>query len=118
MSEQYAQFMQTYSGQELLKKHSLDEEGTWEILGEDPNYDFGGHHHNPQLGIYTGRLRDIIDMAVEMRSFSTWGGGGLIRKVNITKVDRNTVKLRNELANRERQLQEELSKVQQQLKSL
>ena len=45
-----------YTYNQLLQKHSLDETGEWEIYGEDPNCDFGGHHHQPFLGIASGCL--------------------------------------------------------------
>ena len=114
----YSDYLQTYAGRELMKRHSLDDEGTWEVLGEDPNCDFGGHHHQPRLGVYTGKLRDVLEMAVEMGSFWTWGAGGNIVPLSISKVDASTVKMRLELAERERQLKAELAKVQQALKSL
>ena len=56
-------FIETYSGKKLLEKHSLSQEGTWAVYGEDPNYELGGHHHEPLLGYYTGKLVDVIDLA-------------------------------------------------------
>lgn len=111
-------YLKTYAGRELMKRHSLDDEGTWEVLGEDPNCDWGGHHYQPRLGVFTGKLRDILEMAVEMGSFWTWGAGGNINLLSITKVDASTVKKRLELTERERQLKEELADVQQAIKSL
>ena len=82
-------YSQTYSGARLLKNHSLDTYGIWEIYGEDPNCDFGGSHHQPFLGKFEGKLRNVIEAAVNMEHFYTWGGGGEIRlseKENIVKV--------------------------------
>jgi hypothetical protein len=76
----------SYSGVELLKKHSLDEVGIWQVFGEDPNCDLGGSHWQPDLGIHEGRLEDVIREAVEMGSFWTWGGGGTIKQIKINKV--------------------------------
>lgn len=76
----------TYSGQRLCEKYSLDEEGTWRIRGEDPNCDFGGHHHQPELGTVEGKLRDVVEHAVNLKCFYTWGGGGDITKVSIRRV--------------------------------
>jgi hypothetical protein len=76
----------SYSGKRLLEKHSLNETGTWRIRGEDPNCDFGGHHHNPDLGTVEGRLEDVIRYAVGVSGFYTWGHGGDIVKVEIKKV--------------------------------
>lgn len=114
----YADYLKTYAGQQLLKKHSLDDTGTWEVLGEDPNCDLGGHHYQPRLGVYTGKLGDIIEMATEMGSFWTWGAGGNIHAINVTKVDASTTKKRRELVERESQLKKELAEVQQAIKSL
>lgn len=74
----YKEFFHTYSGKKLLQEHNLSEEGTWEVRGEDPNCDLGGSHHEPFLGIYSGRLEDVIRMAVELPGFWQWGGGGRI----------------------------------------
>ena len=71
----------SYSGQLLLKEHSLNEEGTWRVFGEDENCDFGGSHHQPELGLFTGKLVDVVDYAVDLPRFWTWGSGGDIRKL-------------------------------------
>lgn len=82
----YEKYLNTFFGESLLKKHSLDEYGIWEILGEDPNCDFGGPHYNPKLGFLEGRLDDILKKAVGMKGFWSWGGGGEIRKISIEKI--------------------------------
>lgn len=82
-------FLQRYGGQRLLKKHTLDEVGLWEVRGEDPNCDMGGHHHQPLLGYFEGKLEDVIKHAVHLSGFWQWGAGGDITKVEkqlITKV--------------------------------
>jgi len=80
------QYMEvSYSGRKLLEKHDLKETGLWKILGEDPNCDFGGSHHQPDLGIVEGNLKDVIEYAVALRNFWTWGGGGDIRKISTPK---------------------------------
>lgn len=87
LSERAAKWLRTsYSGRELREKHSLDEEGTWRIRGEDPNCDFGGAHYQPELGTVEGKLRKVIEHAVQLSDFYTWGGGGDIIKVTIKKV--------------------------------
>lgn len=87
-----SQYLTTYNGQKLIQQHSLDEEGFWHVFGEDPNCDFGGHHHTPDLGIYEGKLGAILPVAVALSGFWTWGGGGEIRKANITPVRVNEKK--------------------------
>jgi hypothetical protein len=114
----YKQFTEvSYSGRELLKKHSLDETGVWKILGEDPNCDYGGHHHQPELGIVEGRLGDIIAYAVELGSFWQWGAGGNIRKMNAPiKITAESNAERVRLEEQAARLREELKKIEQQLK--
>ena len=82
-------FLRRYTGEQLLKEHSLDEYGIWEVKGEDPNPDFAGHHHEPSLGLFEGRLEDVIIKAVSLDGFWSWGAGGRIIKHKeppITKV--------------------------------
>ena len=95
----YKRYLKTYSGQELLKKHDLEEEGTWHVFGEDPNCDLGGYHHQPDLGYMTGRLVDVVKAAVSMNSFWTWGGGGKIVKQNppVAKPAKQVMQETNEL---------------------
>lgn len=85
----FDRFLETYGGRELTSKHSLEEYGIWKVEGEDPNCDFGGSHHQPNLGLFEGKLLDVIKTAVELPAFWTWGAGGNITKVKepaITKV--------------------------------
>ena len=116
----YKQYTEvSYSGRELLKKHSLDETGLWEILGEDTNCDWGGHHHQPELGIVEGRLGDIIAYAVELGSFWTWGAGGDIRKMGKpVKITAQSNAERVRLEEQAARLREELKKIEQQLKTI
>ncbi len=109
-----AQFKKTYSGAALLKKHSLDEEGTWRIFGEDPNCDFGGHHHQPELGLVTGRLEDVIEHAINLGRFWQWGGGGDIRKLDApVKVDRKANRQRAEDLARIAELEREIAQLKE-----
>ena len=50
----FDRFLETYGGRELTSKHSLEEYGIWKVEGEDPNCDFGGSHHQPNLGLFEG----------------------------------------------------------------
>lgn len=86
-------FFNTHSCKHLLQKHSLTETGLWKILGEDPNCDMGGSHHQPDLGIVEGKLADVIAYAVTLPNFWQWGAGGNIKKIsNIKKIDSETIK--------------------------
>ena len=70
----YERYFDTFAGKHL--EHRLDKFGTWKVLGEDPNCDMGGPHHEPHLFTTEGKLSDVIRKAVDMRGFWTWGGGG------------------------------------------
>lgn len=76
----------TYSGQELMKKHSLEEYGIWQIYGEDPNCDFGGSHYEPILDTIEGKLLDVVQIGVSLPRFYTWGGGGRFVKIEVKKI--------------------------------
>jgi uncharacterized protein (UPF0335 family) len=83
-------YLSRYSGKRLLEAHKLDEYGTWEVRGEDPNCDMGGHHHNPHLGFFEGTLEQVLTHATNnLGGFWQWGAGGEIKKVKpnlITKL--------------------------------
>jgi hypothetical protein len=76
----------SYNGKELTKKYSLAEFGVWRIRGEDPNCDLGGHHYEPDLGTVVGKLEEVVQYAVSLDSFFTWGGGGRIIKLDIKNI--------------------------------
>jgi len=80
------EFLRTYSGKNLLTNHTLQEEGVWDVFGEDPNCDFGGSHHTPYLGTYEGKLENVLKVAVRLDRFWSWGGGGNIKKNEIPKI--------------------------------
>lgn len=87
--QDYERFLCTYSGNQLLGKHALTEHNVWEVRGEDPNCDFGGHHHEPFIANVEGTLENVIKWAVVQPNFWTWGGGGSIQpaiKFNVIKV--------------------------------
>lgn len=79
-------YMNSYFCRRMLEKHSLDEIGQWEIYGEDPNCDFGGHHHSPYLETVEGSLDSVIDYAVQLPGFWQWGAGGEIIKTEVKKI--------------------------------
>jgi len=80
----------------LLTKHAPEHSAMWRIRGEDHNADLAGPHHMPDLGLFEGKYIDIVDMAIEMPQFFTWGGGGDIKEVKSTKVGPNTARLLRE----------------------
>lgn len=84
-----ADYLKTYSGKSLTKAQ-LEKVGKWQVLGEDPNCDFGGHHHQPSLGFYDGKLEDVIALAVNLPGFWQWGGGGDFKEIHVETVDENS----------------------------
>jgi len=94
----YDRYLETYAGKRLLEEHSLSQTGMWQILGEDPNCDLGGHHHQPDLGLVEGKLADVIEYAVGLSSFWTWGGGGnIVLRSAPKKINPDANKQRREL---------------------
>lgn len=67
-------------------KTRLHEVGVWEVRGEDPNCDFGGHHHSPYLFTARGKLEDVIRKAVVTKGFWQWGAGGSITEKEIIEI--------------------------------
>lgn len=66
--------------------YSVNEEGIFEVRGEDPNCDFGGPHHQPLLFVAQGKFIDILTRAVKTNNWMTCGSGGTITKLKIDKV--------------------------------
>lgn len=85
-------FRDTLSGKRLLDEYPLNTSGTWRIRGEDPNCDFGGHHYQPDLGVVEGTLSDVIEYAVDLKQYWTWGSGGDITPITVKKIDSATNK--------------------------
>lgn len=108
--EKYEDYLRTYSGRRLLENHSLEETGVWQVFGEDPNCDFGGHHHEPFLGLIEGKLDDVIREAVQYGNFWQWGYGG-----KIVKYSKPTVVKAKTKAQRDNVEHEELSKMRDEL---
>ena len=112
-------FFNTYSYQQLVKKHSLSETGIWKVRGEDPNCDFGGHHHMPELGTFEGKLEDIINYAVTLPNFWQWGSGGDITKVSAPiKIDSGSNAKRIAAQKKVADLEEQLAKAREDLEGL
>src|SRR5581483_9262782 len=96
----------------LLEKYSPTESGEWRIFGEDPNCDFGGHHHEPELETVVGLYRDVVDYAVTLPGFFQWGGGGRIEKCpKPKKIDPDTNKKRATLEARKKKLLKEIEQI-------
>lgn len=109
----------SYSGRKLLEQHKLTDEGLWKIYGEDPNCDLGGAHHEPELGLVEGRLKDVIEYAVELPMFWQWGGGGRIVKVDVVrKINAESNARRARLMDEAEELHRRLKEIQTELESI
>lgn len=102
----------------LLTEHDPSESGTWRILGEDPNADFGGHHHQPELDVVVGQYRDVVEHALSLKNFFQWGGGGSIIKLNPKKIDKDTTRRRATLEHQKTKLLAQIELIDQEIKSL
>jgi len=98
MTDNYSRYLLTYSGRTLIKQHGLNTTGFWLIKGEDPNCDMGGAHYKPDLGMVEGKLEDVINYAVAMPDFWSWGVGGTIMLSSAPKkITRDSGKERKQL---------------------
>jgi hypothetical protein len=66
--------------------YPLNEEGIWEVRGEDPNCDLGGHHHEPLIGHFKGKFKNVLEYAVSHKDWFVWGIGGSIKKINVIPI--------------------------------
>jgi hypothetical protein len=105
----------------LLEVYSPDETGTWRILGEDPNCDWGGSHHEPELETVTGTYRNVVEYALTLKNFYTWGGGGRIVKQPSRHLDVDTMPRNPKVAKLEAErttLQQRLAEIEKELKEI
>ena len=86
-SENYQRFVGFPKFASLIAGRTLEDYGVWQVFGEDSNPDLGGYHHTPLLATCEGKLGDVIEYAVDLPGFWTWGGGGEIKKICVVKVD-------------------------------
>jgi len=112
-------YKKTYSYRQLLTKHKLTEVGIWKVRGEDSNCDFGGAHYMPELGVFEGKLEDIIAYAVTLSGFWQWGAGGDITKTGAPiKIDSESNAKRIAAQEKIAKLEAELKEARKELESL
>jgi len=95
--------------------YKLDEYGIWEAKGEDPNADFGGLHSCPSLGFYEGTYQEVLNYAQTLKGWTCWGRGGHLNKINVTKVDKESVEKIMALKARKVTLEQELERIKDEL---
>lgn len=85
-TERYLRYINdSYSGKRLLQDHTPNEEGYWKVVGESDDPGIGGGR-GADMGIYKGRLIDVIHAATSKDCFWAWGSGGSITKVTVKEV--------------------------------
>lgn len=108
-----------------FEKERAKEVGIWDIFGEDPNCDFGGHHSNPYLGTVEGSYEDAYAYAMTLAGFYTWGGGGYLTKKSEPQIinvegfandgkERRKAELEKQMA----ELQEQMAKIKDEMEGL
>lgn len=102
----------------LFDGRSKTEFGIWVVKGEDPNCDMQGIHIKPILGYFEGCLQNVIDMAVILPRFFSWGAGGSVEAITIQSCTSVTVKERVKLIQRQAELEQEKTNIDQELKRL
>ena len=110
----------SYSGKRLLDKYGniQGQEGYFRILGEDSNADMGGSNHQPTLATCYGALVDVINYAVELPRWTTWGAGGDIEPITVIRIDENSASALKDKRERKEQLKQELDRIENELKNL
>ena len=106
----------------LLKLYKPNEQGVWKIYGEDPNCDLGGAHHEPWLETVSGTYSKVVEYALTLPRFYSWGSGGRIVKdnppTNIRNVDQMTSPRVLELEEERSKLQGRLKEIEKEINSL
>lgn len=107
----------------LLGNYAADEQGTWTIFGEDHNADGAGPHSEPKLGPpVSGTYKNVVEYALNLPGFFTWGYGGRVSKKacqsKLLNVDALTNPKAIVLENEKRKLQARLEEVEKELFSL
>ena len=93
----------------------LDKVGIFRVRGEDSNPEFGGSHHQPELGIFRGRFEDVAAYAVELKNFWAWGSGGSIEEIVIKEITADSSKKRKALLAEQKVLKKKLKEIEESL---
>lgn len=91
----------------------LDKVGSFRVKGEDSNPDFGGSHHQPELGIFRGKFEDVAAYAVELFGFWQWGSGGSIEEIVIKEITADSSKKRKALLDEQKILKKKLKEIEE-----
>lgn len=111
---EWVEKQRTTSYKTLLKEHSLDEVGYWQVVGETRD----AYTSGPVIGIYHGKLEHVIRYAVVQPAFVTYGSGGDINYVKVTEVSANSVNDFQKLQEERNRLEADLARIQARLKDI
>lgn len=111
-------FKKQYTYGELVKKHTMNEYGFWKIRGADNNPDFNGTHYQADLGIYEGKLIDIINYAVSLEDFWSWASGDIVKVNKPIKIDAESNDKRSKAEMRIKDLELQLKHATEDLKNI
>lgn len=64
----------------LLSNYPADDHGVWRIFGEEHNPELSGPHNEQKLQEVTGTYKNVVEYAIHLEGFFTWGYGGRIEK--------------------------------------
>lgn len=104
--------------QKLSKEHDPDEVAIWHIRGEDPDCDARGRPRKPSLAYVKGRYEHVLEYALNIPEFVTWGSGGSIEPIDVMDIDADSMQKITAARNRIRQLDDELHNAKEALKRL
>lgn len=67
--------------------YEKSEQGIWLVEGEDQsNGGFWDTPQIPRLGYFEGKYGDVLKRAQQWKRWKSWGRGGTITKIEITKL--------------------------------
>lgn len=95
----------------LLAEHNATTTGIWRIYGEDNNCDLGGPRLIPTLDTVSGAYEDVVEYALDLPNFISWGRGGHIEKIEYHSVDKVWMKRKKELLKRKADLEAEIADI-------
>lgn len=110
----YDQYLEKFradqrSAYSKMKGIGLDDYGYWTVYGDSCD------GPTPRLGVYEGKLSDVISYAVLLPGFWGWGCGS-VEPLTVTKITNTSAQVYKELQQRAEDLAKELANVQTQLK--
>lgn len=104
-------YLNSVAGKKVVQKYP-NFYGYWKIMSEGDGYS------NKVLEIVKGELHDVIEYAVELPGFWTYGNGGTFVKIAVKEVNKKTIARRKELSSKIKELEEQLEVAKKELSVL